>query len=65
MENIVENGKIAQNERFHFFQQRFLYSNPVIATFQSSSAFEFGTVSKWSIRECVKVYTLDCNKFRQ
>ena len=47
----MEKGEIALNEQFKLFPQCF----PLIATFQlSSSTVEFGTVSKWCVRELVK-----------
>ena len=56
-ENIVEKREIAQNEQFHLFPQCFL---KILKSFYSHisvvvcSFFEFGTVSKWYIREWVK-----------
>ena len=59
LENIVDEGEIAQKEQFHLFQQCFLH-NLILKSFHSHisvvvcSFFEFGMVSKWCIRECVK-----------
>ena len=53
-------GKIAQKEQFHLFPQCFL-GNVYLKSFNRHisivlcSFFEFGTVSKWCIREWVKI----------
>ena len=56
LETIVEKGEIAENERFHFVQNvsyaicmlKFLNNH---ISFVVCSFFEFGTISKWCIRE--------------
>ena len=58
---MVENGEIAHNEQFHLFPQCFL-CNMYLKILKSNisvvvcSFFEFGTVSKWCVREWVKVH---------
>ena len=56
---MVEKGEIAQNEQFTFFHIVF-YTICVLKSFDSHisvvvcSFFQFGMVSKWSIRGWVK-----------
>ena len=71
-ENIVEKGDIAQNEQFLLFPQCFLFSNYILKSLNNhisivvGSFFEFGTVTKWCIREWVnalKKKKFYCNFF--
>ena len=62
-ENMVEKGEIAQNEQFHLFHNVFnaiciliSYNSHISVVF--FSFFEFGTVSKWRIREWVNMNTI-------
>ena len=53
----MEKGEIAQNEQFHLFPQCVLFNLYLkILSVVVCSFFEFGTVSKWCIRDWIKEY---------
>ena len=64
--NTVEKGEIAQNDQFHLFppfSTMFCYAIFILKSFICHnsvvvwSLFQFGKVSKWCIRECIKLFT--------